>query len=58
MYNAIVNMKREGRVDEIVVREQKQEIWVKRLKRFSLESGDLLWNGQRVPTHDELDDAV
>ena len=30
----------------------------KRLKRFSLEGGDLLWNGQRVPTQDELDDAV
>ena len=57
MYNAIVNMKREGKVDEIV-REQKKEIWEKRLKRFSLEGGDLLWNGQRVPTQDELDDAV
>ena len=34
LYNAIVNMKREGRVDEIVVREQKKKIWEKRLKRF------------------------
>ena len=58
MYNAIVNMKREGRVDEIVVKEQKQEIWEKRLKRFSLVGGDLLWNGKRVPTQNELDDAV
>ena len=57
MYDATVSMKREGRVDEII-REQKKDIWEKRWKRFSLESCDLLWNGQRVPTQDELDDAV
>ena len=58
MYDAIVKMKREGRVDEIVVREQKKEIWEKHGKRFSLEGDNLLWNGQRVPIQDELDDAI
>ena len=37
---------------------ESKKIWGKRLKRFSLEGDDLLWDGQRVPTQNELDDAV
>ena len=59
MYDAIVRMKKESRIEEINTKATKRkEKWEKRLKLFSLEGSCLLWNEQRAPTQDELDEAV
>ena len=56
LYNAISEMKRNNEVNKLVCQTKGQkDLWGKRLKRFTLnEMGALCWNGQRVPTVEEL----
>ena len=58
MYDANVSMEREGKIDEIVTRVPNKKNWEGCLKLFSLESNKLMWNRQRVPTADEVEEAV
>ena len=56
LYNAIVDMKANGKINALVCQTRKEKImWKNRLSLFTLNStGELLWNGRKVPTTEEL----
>ena len=56
LYRAICEMKKNNEVDKLVCQTKGQkDVWVKRLRRFTVNGmGVLFWNGQKVPTLEEL----
>ena len=59
MYDAIVRMKKEDKIDGITASVPNgKEISGKRMKPFTLDGNNLRWKAQHVPTQDQLEEAV
>ena len=56
MFDAIMKMKATGEINALVCQTREQKfLWKTRLSFFTLSStGELLWNGLKVPTTEEL----